>query len=266
MAKRTLVVGDIHGASQALIQALTRSDYDPKTDNIIFLGDYVDGWSESMEVVSLLIGMQQKHKDLKRNPDSIIFLEGNHDQWFKDFLNIGVPVEDWLANGGRSTLESYQKAMELSDDIQVLLGIHRKFFNYLQPYFVDNKNRAFVHAGCNRFDGVAGTLPYLRLWDRSMWAQVQSGGEVKAHSEVYIGHTTTTVNKLTKRRREFDIQKDGKNYITVPMNRQNVWNMDTGGGWDGKVTIMDIDTKEFWQSDFCFDLYPNELGRYKNKK
>ena len=45
------------------------------------------------------------------------------------------------------------------------------------------------------------------------------------------------------------------------MNRCNVWNLDTGGGWLGKLTIMDIDTKQFWQSDFVYELYPEEKGR-----
>lgn len=36
---------------------------------------------------------------------------------------------------------------------------------------------------------------------------------------------------------------------------------DVHGGYKGKLTIMDIDTKEFWQSDFLDILYPDDLGR-----
>ena len=49
--------------------------------------------------------------------------------------------------------------------------------------------------------------------------------------------------------------------IVIPMNRCNIWNMDTGGGFEGRLTIMDVDTKEFWQSDDLRTLYPNEKGR-----
>ena len=56
-------------------------------------------------------------------------------------------------------------------------------------------------------------------------------------------------------------QEDKEGTIVVPMNRCNVWNLDTGGGWSGKLTIMDIDSMEFWQSDFLPTLYPNETGR-----
>jgi len=41
----------------------------------------------------------------------------------------------------------------------------------------------------------------------------------------------------------------------------NVWNVDTGAAFKGPVTIMDADTKEFWQSDFVYTLYPEENGR-----
>jgi serine/threonine protein phosphatase 1 len=41
----------------------------------------------------------------------------------------------------------------------------------------------------------------------------------------------------------------------------NVWNIDTGAGFHGKLTALDISTKEFWQSDPVPALYPNEKGR-----
>jgi len=43
---RTLVFGDIHGGFKALAQLFDKIDV-KKEDHLIFLGDYVDGWSES---------------------------------------------------------------------------------------------------------------------------------------------------------------------------------------------------------------------------
>jgi serine/threonine protein phosphatase 1 len=48
---RTLVIGDIHGGLKALVQLLERAKITPE-DEIIFLGDYVDGWSDSANVVT----------------------------------------------------------------------------------------------------------------------------------------------------------------------------------------------------------------------
>jgi serine/threonine protein phosphatase 1 len=47
-----------------------------------------------------------------------------------------------------------------------------------------------------------------------------------------------------------------------PIYGGHVWNLDTGGGWEGKLTIMDIDTEQYWQSDFVYTLYPNCKGRF----
>lgn len=66
----------------------------------------------------------------------------------------------------------------------------------------------------------------------------------KLYNEIFIGHSATT-----------------KYNIHEPMNIFNVWNIDTGAGFSGKLTILDADNKEFWQSDFVKALYPNEGGR-----
>jgi serine/threonine protein phosphatase 1 len=65
--------------------------------------------------------------------------------------------------------------------------------------------------------------------------------------EIYIGHTPT-----------LNYQKE------TPMNGSNVWNIDTGAAFTGKLTCLDIHTKRFWQSDTLQSLYPNESGRNKN--
>ena len=49
---RKLVVGDIHGGYKALLQILERANVTPE-DRLIFLGDYVDGWSQSAEVAGV---------------------------------------------------------------------------------------------------------------------------------------------------------------------------------------------------------------------
>ena len=75
---KTFVIGDIHGGLKALIQVLEKAN-PKKKDRLIFLGDFVDGWSESMEVIDYLIKLNHKF--------SCIFLRGNHDdlvfQWLR---------------------------------------------------------------------------------------------------------------------------------------------------------------------------------------
>ena len=64
------------------------------------------------------------------------------------------------------------------------------------------------------------------------------------YNEIFIGHTPTT-----------------RMGITIPMNAANVWNIDTGAAYKGPVTVMNVETKEFWQSDDAYTFYPNENGR-----
>ena len=35
----------------------------------------------------------------------------------------------------------------------------------------------------------------------------------------------------------------------------NIWALDTGAGWSGKLTIMNVNTHEYWQLDLSSELY-----------
>ena len=48
----------------------------------------------------------------------------------------------------------------------------------------------------------------------------------------------------------------------IPMNKACVWNIDTGAAFKGKLTIMDIETKEFGK----VMLYLNCILMKKRKK
>jgi serine/threonine protein phosphatase 1 len=49
--------------------------------------------------------------------------------------------------------------------------------------------------------------------------------------------------------------------METPIQAQNVWNVDTGAAFKGRLTALDIVSKEYWQSDPVWKLYPNENGR-----
>ena len=62
---KKFVIGDIHGGLKALLQVLKKINCD-ENDTLIFLGDYVDGWSESPAVLDFLIELQKKQFNLKK--------------------------------------------------------------------------------------------------------------------------------------------------------------------------------------------------------
>lgn len=257
---RILVIGDIHGGLKALIQVLERSKFDSEKDQLIFLGDYVDGWSESAELIQYLINLEIA---CVIKP---IFIRGNHDKWCEDWLTLGARPLIWTQQGGEATLQSYIKTGYLASEE------HRTFFAKLHNYYIDDKNRGFVHGGFKSRKGLGHEVYQADYyWDRDLWqlallqhnriheTELDYVRRFEKHSELYIGHTSTINWEVKPHYPEYQYQQNGD--ILVPMNRCNVWNLDTGGGFGGKLTIMDIDTKEFWQSDLLKDLYPYEHGR-----
>ena len=108
---RTLVIGDIHGAYRALEQVLERAQVTTK-DELIFLGDYVDGWSQSAQVIAYLILLKQKYR--------CIFMRGNHDDLLLEWLKSGEYTEEWFTHGGQLTTEKYKSIPEDKRQLHIL--------------------------------------------------------------------------------------------------------------------------------------------------
>jgi len=239
---RTLVVGDIHGGFKALEQVISKIDV-RKNDRFIFVGDYVDGWSESVEVIDFLIEFSEKTE--------CIFLRGNHDELLFKYLKHGDDNEMWLAHGGESSKKPYDALSEEKKNI------HINFLENLRNYFVDEENRLFLHAGFTNLHGPeheyhANTV----YWDRTLWEMVCGLDEnlnenddkypkrLRLFKEIYIGHTPVTRIGFTK-----------------PVNFANVWNVDTGAAFKGPISVLDSENKKIWQSEPVWHLYPEEKGR-----
>lgn len=263
------VIGDIHGNHRGLLQCLERSHFDKEDDLLITLGDICDGYSGVYECVEELLTIKNR-----------IDIRGNHDDPFVDFLNTGQHPWDW-SQGGAGTVKSYINNYHGNDEPsydevitrdgkKVITSLnpmdipveHQVFFQKQVFKYVDDDNNLFVHGGFNRHLPISGQHKDVLMWDRDFWMQALSfatmPGNVTDHpykfkmkdkfKEVFLGHTTVMNWKTTE-----------------PMNAANVWNLDTGAGFAGKLTIMEIDTHQFWQSDSGEELYPDETGRRKAK-
>lgn len=242
---RILVIGDIHGGLRALHQIMERAGV-TTDDTLIFLGDYVDGWSESPEVINYLIDLGQKQ--------NCIFIKGNHDELLLDWLSGKTENFDekmWFKHGGEATIVAYENISQATKQL------HIDFLKALRNYYHDDRNRLFIHAGFTNMNGINFEyFPKLFYWDRTLWETALSLDEsvpkdswlypkrFTLYDEVYIGHTPVT--------------RIGQ---TIPVHKACVWNVDTGAAFKGPLTIMDVNTKEFWQSEPLNELYFNEKGR-----
>jgi len=239
---RTLVIGDIHGGYKALIQVLDRAKVTSQ-DQLIFLGDYVDGWSETPELLSYLIQLKEER--------DCIFIRGNHDDLVLDWFKTGNSNPKWLQHGGDSTMKAYETVNP------TLKNLHQRFLENLTNYHIDSQNRLFLHAGFANMHGPASEFHANTVyWDRTLWEMALAmdssltpsdntyPDRLKLFNEIYIGHTPTTRIGETK-----------------PMNLANLWNIDTGAAFKGPISLVDIESKQVWQSDPVHELYPQETGR-----
>ena len=239
--QRTFVIGDIHGGLKALKEILKKANI-TSADTLIFLGDYVDGWSDSALTVSYLITLSKRQQ--------CFFIRGNHDDLCYQWLANNKHNPEWLQHGGQATLNGYKI---LSDQEKRL---HITFYEEMHNYLI-LENRLFLHAGFTNLKGPE--FEYFSktyFWDRTLWETALATDpnmdktdrfypkRFKLHNEVFIGHTPVT--------------RIGE---TIPMNAQNVWNIDTGAAFKGPLTIMNVATKEYWQSTPVYQLYPEETGR-----
>lgn len=230
---RTLVLGDVHGNYKALIEAFERCNLDYENDKLIFLGDVYDGYPDPDKCV-------EEFKKIK----NLILIKGNHDVWtLKWFNNEWIPGHDyiWLTQGGFATQYAYQEEKGDYSYLKDKIEDHRKFLeDRMVLYHIDDKNCLYIHAGIDwNFPIDEQPDPEDYYWDRTTWGHYARQHDIDdtkfPYEMVFIGHTHTDI--------EYPDLK--------PVKLANLWNLDQGAGYNGKLTIMDAYTEEYWQSDYC---------------
>lgn len=242
--EKQFVIGDIHGRCKALTQVLGRASFNKDEDLLIFVGDIVDrGW-ESFECVEILSTIK-----------NLISIKGNHDQNFLEYIETG---HDGFVgqHGVQLTKEFWKKETNIERKMKF-----KKFLENMIPYYIDFENRIFTHGGFDNHEFVENQSASTFAWDRELWKfSFECKGDViptvEGFKEIYVGHTPTLNYYEGEKKTENGIILGGIKEITYPMRNCNMWNMDTGAGyWTGKLSIMNIETKEIFQSDIINDLY-----------
>lgn len=245
------VVGDIHGNYKALRQVLGAVNFNYEEDTLISLGDETDGLPDTYQVLEELMRIK-----------NVILVKGNHSEWCRYWMNGGFnsvfnvqdvligrkevyaqAIEDnvtneilflWYNQGGKATLASYENRSVVD------LRRHKEFLNSAVPY-LEKDGMLFVHGGYYYNANVKATPEHELYWDRDLFYSTFSYHHTIPHGykKIFIGHTTTEVLGGTE-----------------PLEFNNIVAMDTGAGWSGRLTLMNVDTGEYVQSDLVQDLYP----------
>lgn len=235
------MTSDVHGAYQALVQVLGRAGFDEQIDRLVVVGDVCDVWPEVDQVLEFLIGTKDA-----------VLVAGNHDLWFLEALwsfdsrmesmdDFRYESNGWVNEGGHATLSSYGVPGTLR-----FPKTHEDYLRMAPPYFVDESNRLYVHGGFDPSSPIDTQSPVSLTWNRSFFTSALTGPDpvITRYNHVFIGHSPTL--------------NWGK---TVPYTIGNITNVDTGAGWDGRLSVVDADTLDFWQSDPVRTLYSNAPGR-----
>jgi serine/threonine protein phosphatase 1 len=229
LAVKTFVIGDIHGAYKALKQCLEACGFDYAQDHLIVLGDVCDGYPEVHLCIDELLQVKQ-----------CTYIMGNHDLWGLEWGETGEKPLIWTTQGGEGTLASYPQGMPQS---------HIKFLKKAHFWVVKDKT-IFVHGGFSPQVPIEQQDPNDFVWDRDLifmardLSQDNPSHRLGPYEEIFVGHTPTS--------------NFGK---TIPLKFCNLWDLDTGAGWGGPLTIMDIETKQYWQSLPTSRLYPGVKSR-----
>lgn len=238
---KTFVIGDIHGRHEALKEVLEKSKFNYEEDKLILLGDLVDGGYRTYEVVEELLQIK-----------NIVFILGNHDEWWMNHMNSGWAEEIWIQQGGANTLRSYGAKVitgnRIYNESKLCLKnlripvTHQEFFSNAVYWHIEKSNMVFVHGGFNPCVLLADQRKTDLLWDRKLIETARRKpiyknlrlpiDKNKLWKKVFVGHTTT------------------ENEGAEPIKRHNLWMIDCGAGWKGRLCIMDIDTEEYWLSEF----------------
>jgi len=227
---RIFVIGDIHGAYRALRQCLQKAAFDYERDHLICLGDVADGWPETKSSVTELLKI--KH---------LTYILGNHDWWTLQWMLTGKVENVWYMQGGKATIDSYPEGVPLA---------HLTLLSDA-PLYYTFENRLFVHAGIDPAVPVERQSRDVFLWDRTLASVAfdlyghATDRKLSTYDEIYVGHTPIPFRH--------------------PIRSGEVWLMDTGAGWSGVLSMMDIHTKEMFISDPVPDLYPGIEGRKRNR-
>jgi serine/threonine protein phosphatase 1 len=210
---RTLAIGDIHGCYTALT-ALLREVRPVRSDQIVFLGDYIDRGPDSRRVIETLLKLQGRCKT--------VFLRGNHELMMLDARESFLKADIWQSCGGIETLVSYG-AEQRMDWPAAIPDAHWSF--------IENTTRTFETA---KHICVHGCLdPELDLKDQPdwvlFWEYFEKMRRHKSGKRIICGHTPQPKGLI----------QDVGYAVCV----------DTGAAYGGWLTCLDDESNYYWQAN-----------------
>jgi serine/threonine protein phosphatase 1 len=211
MPARTIAIGDIHGHSAALAAILSVIDPQPD-DTLVLLGDYVDRGPDSRGVLEQVIELG--------NRCHVVPLMGNHEEMMLGAREGWDNLRFWLRCGGDAALQSYGQA----EDVSLTPREHLRFLEGLARFY-ETERHFFIHANY---------APNWRLEEHdsktALWLPLTDlPGRHYSGKIAILGHTPQ------------------ENHMILDLGYLKC--IDTGCGYGGPLTALDVGRGEIWQVD-----------------
>ncbi|MEW6328277.1 MAG: metallophosphoesterase family protein [Thermodesulfobacteriota bacterium] len=205
-ARRIFAVGDIHGCLDKLEGLMGILPVNLGQDTIVFLGDYINRGPASPQVIDYLLDLQTK-------VNYAVFLMGNHEKMFLDYLSMVDPFL-FILNGGQKTIDAYSRGGEF-----FLPPAHHDFFHSLRLIY-ETEDYIFVHAGLRPNVPLKDQKIDDILWIReAFFSSMYDFGK-----EVVFGHTP----------------------FSEPLVMRNKIGIDTGAVYGNKLTCVELPAQKFY--------------------
>lgn len=164
------IVGDIHGCVNTLKKVL--KNWNPKDEQLIFVGDYINKGKHSKEVVQLVRKLQNDY------PETIC-IQGNHEYQMAKYILQNTPKHQ-MKDNYKNTIEHYDLRNKFASDAQWMHEL---------PMFYENNVIYVTHAGVN-------FLGFRKFHKDSIWSVLRFRGKLKRMNKLQvIGHTPTDIGK-----------------------------------------------------------------------
>lgn len=210
---KTFVVSDIHGDYEGLISVMyefVKSGFDISHDRIVFLGDYVDGYPRSREVVKYVRNMEKFF-----GKERVVCLRGNHEQlMISGFNKVAYDPEFllWYRQGGKATAISYNSDLGPNDITLPVTDTMRDDVEWMKSlrYYYEDASHYYVHAGFMPGVEVEAQEPYTMIWirDEFIYSDYDFG------KMVVFGHSAVPEPIIHANKIQMDTRFRGKGYVS----------------------------------------------------
>jgi diadenosine tetraphosphatase ApaH/serine/threonine PP2A family protein phosphatase len=208
MNQRTLIVGDIHGCYEELVELLNKVNYDPLGDRLILVGDVINKGPETLKVLELLLSLPCE------------MIKGNHEVGFSRFCR-----EQAFSNS-----TSFGKLkLKLEEDLEFWLSWIESW-----PSFIEEDDFLVVHGGIvpgrHPRDTPLSQLVCIRTWD-GVGEQLNETFHPPWY-DFYIEEKLVVYGHWAAQ---------GLNI------RKNTIGIDTGCVWGGSLTVLSLPERQVYQ-------------------